>query len=144
MDERDRFRGCLLGLACGDAVGTTVEFCPRGTFDPMTDMVGQGPFHHQPGEWTDDTSMAHCLAACSAGYYSKLYSEQTRSKSFSAMASRTCKPTPSSQLPEEIIAGSWNRIFMGRAMSFGALKQRYGVSFTRILSRTRSYALSIS
>ena len=37
---RDRFRGCLLGLACGDAVGTTVEFKPRGTFEPITDMVG--------------------------------------------------------------------------------------------------------
>jgi ADP-ribosyl-[dinitrogen reductase] hydrolase len=53
----------LLGLAAGDAVGTTVEFSPRGTFTPMTDMVGGGPFHLAPGEWTDDTSMALCLAA---------------------------------------------------------------------------------
>jgi ADP-ribosyl-[dinitrogen reductase] hydrolase len=63
MDERDRFRGCLLGLACGDAVGTTIEFRPRGTFDPVTDMVGGGPFRLKLGEWTDDTSMALCLAA---------------------------------------------------------------------------------
>jgi ADP-ribosyl-[dinitrogen reductase] hydrolase len=62
MDERDRFRGCLLGLACGDAVGTTVEFCPRGSFNPVTDMVGQGPFNLEPGQWTDDTSLALCLA----------------------------------------------------------------------------------
>lgn len=62
MDERDRFRGCLLGLACGDAVGTTVEFRPRGSFPTVTDMVGGGPFHLKPGEWTDDTSMALCLA----------------------------------------------------------------------------------
>jgi ADP-ribosyl-[dinitrogen reductase] hydrolase len=62
MDPRDRFRGCLLGLACGDAVGTTVEFKPRGTFRPVTDMVGGGPFGLNPGEWTDDTSMALCLA----------------------------------------------------------------------------------
>jgi ADP-ribosyl-[dinitrogen reductase] hydrolase len=62
-DERDRFRGCLLGLACGDAVGTTVEFRSRGMFDPVTDMVGGGPFGLKPGEWTDDTSMALCLAA---------------------------------------------------------------------------------
>lgn len=59
----DRYRGCLLGLACGDAVGTTVEFRPRGSFAPVTDMVGGGPFGLDPGEWTDDTSMALCLAA---------------------------------------------------------------------------------
>jgi ADP-ribosyl-[dinitrogen reductase] hydrolase len=62
MDERDRFRGCLLGLACGDAVGTTAEFCARGTFAPVSDMVGGGVFGLKPGEWTDDTSMALCLA----------------------------------------------------------------------------------
>lgn len=58
-----RFRGCLFGLACGDAVGTTLEFKPRGTFTPLTDMIGGGPFRLKPGEWTDDTSMALCLAA---------------------------------------------------------------------------------
>lgn len=58
----DRFLGALLGLACGDAVGTTVEFKRRGTFEPVIDMVGGGPFRLQPGEWTDDTSMALCLA----------------------------------------------------------------------------------
>ncbi len=63
MNQRDRFRGCLLGLAVGDAVGTTVEFCERGTFAPLTDMTGGGPFNLRPGQWTDDTSMALCLAA---------------------------------------------------------------------------------
>lgn len=58
----DRYRGCLLGLACGDAVGTTVEFQPRNSFTPVTDMVGGGPFSLKPGQWTDDTSMALCLA----------------------------------------------------------------------------------
>lgn len=58
----DRFRGCLLGLAVGDAVGTSVEFCPRGSFVPVTDMTGGGPFGLKPGQWTDDTSMALCLA----------------------------------------------------------------------------------
>ncbi len=62
MELRERVRGCLLGLAVGDAVGTTVEFRPRGTFAPLTDLVGGGPFRLQPGEWTDDTSMALCLA----------------------------------------------------------------------------------
>lgn len=58
-----RFKGALLGLACGDAVGTTLEFKPRGTFSPITDMTGGGPFGLRKGEWTDDTSMALCLAA---------------------------------------------------------------------------------
>jgi len=62
MNTADRFRGCLVGLAVGDAVGTTVEFQRRGTFLPLTDMVGGGPFRLRPGEWTDDTSMALCLA----------------------------------------------------------------------------------
>lgn len=60
-ETRDRFLGCLLGLACGDAVGTTVEFSRPGTFKPVTDMVGKGPFGLKPGQWTDDTSMALCL-----------------------------------------------------------------------------------
>ncbi|MVV47302.1 ADP-ribosylglycohydrolase family protein [Pseudomonas sp. PB120] len=58
----ERFRGALLGLACGDAVGTTVEFQPRGSFKPLNNMVGGGPFALNPGQWTDDTSMALCLA----------------------------------------------------------------------------------
>ena len=62
MEERERVRGCLLGLAVGDALGTTLEFRRPGTFAPITDMVGGGPFDLRPGEWTDDTSMALCLA----------------------------------------------------------------------------------
>ncbi len=59
---RDRYRGAMLGLAAGDALGTTVEFSMRGTFEPMTDIIGGGPFELKAGEWTDDTSMALCLA----------------------------------------------------------------------------------
>ena len=59
---RNRFRGCLLGLAAGDALGTTLEFKSPGSFEPIEDMVGGGPFGLQPGQWTDDTSMALCLA----------------------------------------------------------------------------------
>ena len=62
MNELDRYEGALLGLACGDAVGTTLEFQPRGSFVPLTDMVGGGPFSLKAGQWTDDTSMALCLA----------------------------------------------------------------------------------
>lgn len=62
MDRRSRYRGALLGLAAGDALGTTVEFTTPGEFEPLTDIVGGGPFRLKPGEWTDDTSMALCLA----------------------------------------------------------------------------------
>jgi ADP-ribosyl-[dinitrogen reductase] hydrolase len=58
----DRATGALLGLACGDAVGTALEFKRPGTFVPIEDMVGGGPFGLRAGEWTDDTSMALCLA----------------------------------------------------------------------------------
>ncbi len=57
----DRFRGAMLGLAIGDALGTTLEFSPRDRAT-VTDIVGGGPFHLKPGDWTDDTSMACCLA----------------------------------------------------------------------------------
>ncbi len=62
MQLKDRFRGCLVGLAAGDALGTTLEFLPPLSFEPLTDMIGGGPFKLKPGEWTDDTSMALCLA----------------------------------------------------------------------------------
>lgn len=52
----------MLGLAVGDALGTTVEFMRPGRFAPVTDIVGGGPFSLKPGQWTDDTSMALCLA----------------------------------------------------------------------------------
>src|SRR5690606_15081424 len=62
MTNLDKARGALLGLAVGDALGTAVEFKRPGTFEPLTDMVGGGVFNLAPGEWTDDTSMALCLA----------------------------------------------------------------------------------
>lgn len=61
-DFQDRCEGALFGLAAGDAVGTTLEFSPPGSFKPLADMVGGGPFGLRPGQWTDDTSMALCLA----------------------------------------------------------------------------------
>ncbi len=61
-DAREHYRGCLLGLATGDALGTTLEFHAPGSFQPITDIVGGGPFNLKPGQWTDDTSMALCLA----------------------------------------------------------------------------------
>lgn len=58
----DRHAGCLLGLAIGDGVGAAVEFKPPGAFEPLTDMIGGGPHGLEPGQWTDDTAMALCLA----------------------------------------------------------------------------------
>jgi len=59
---RRRAQGAFLGLAVGDAVGTTLEFTRRDAQPRLTDMVGGGPFGLKPGEWTDDTAMALALA----------------------------------------------------------------------------------
>ena len=59
---RDRALGAFIGLAAGDAVGTTLEFERRDARPPLTDMVGGGPFELKPGQWTDDTAMALALA----------------------------------------------------------------------------------
>lgn len=60
--ELDRKRGSLIGLAVGDALGASVEFEMPGMFEEVTDYRGGGPYNLQPGEWTDDTSMALALA----------------------------------------------------------------------------------
>lgn len=59
---RGRAIGCLMGLAIGDAVGTTLEFKSRDSYPRLTDMIGGGPFGLKPGQWTDDTAMALALA----------------------------------------------------------------------------------
>jgi ADP-ribosylglycohydrolase len=63
LDLSARARGTLLGLAAGDALGTTLEFTQPGSFTPISGIVGGGPFNLRPGQWTDDTSMALCLAS---------------------------------------------------------------------------------
>lgn len=57
----DRAIGAMLGLAIGDAIGTTYEFEVRDSLPRLTDMVGGGPFKLKPGQWTDDTAMALAL-----------------------------------------------------------------------------------
>jgi len=67
----DKAEGALFGLAVGDALGSTLEFSdpdeypdfPTLMTGPLTEMVGQGPFHLQPGQVTDDTMMALCLSS---------------------------------------------------------------------------------
>lgn len=62
----DRFTGAMLALACGDALGAPAEFLTREQmkerFGRLTEMVGGGSFGWAPGEWTDDTGMALCVA----------------------------------------------------------------------------------
>jgi ADP-ribosyl-[dinitrogen reductase] hydrolase len=58
----DRYLGSLLGMATGDALGTTCEFSKPGSFVPVSDMIGGGPHKLKAGQWTDDTSMGLCLA----------------------------------------------------------------------------------
>ncbi len=45
----DKYYGCMLGLACDDAIGTTVEFSMPSTFEPLLDMMGGGPFSLEIG-----------------------------------------------------------------------------------------------
>lgn len=63
-DLTARAVGGLLGLACGDALGAPIEFknlaTVRETYGTVTDMIGGGIW--APGEWTDDTGMAICIA----------------------------------------------------------------------------------
>jgi ADP-ribosyl-[dinitrogen reductase] hydrolase len=59
---QDRFKGSFLGLAVGDALGAPVEFKPRKSFPYVTDYMDGGPFNLKKGQWTDDTSLALCIA----------------------------------------------------------------------------------
>jgi ADP-ribosyl-[dinitrogen reductase] hydrolase len=62
LDPRARYRGSLIGLAVGDALGASYEGMPPGSFAPVVDMGGRGLHAIPAGVWTDDTSMALCLA----------------------------------------------------------------------------------
>lgn len=59
---RERFHGALMGLAVGDALGCSVQHRKPGSFTPLGDMLGGGPFDLPRGAWSDDTAMALCLA----------------------------------------------------------------------------------
>ncbi|BDG08598.1 ADP-ribosylglycohydrolase family protein [Anaeromyxobacter paludicola] len=66
---RSRARGAVLGLAVGDALGTTLEFTTPAPCSfralisgPHDELTGGGPFSLEAGQITDDTQMASCLA----------------------------------------------------------------------------------
>jgi len=68
--ERERAEGALLGLAVGDALGTTLELSRPGLpahgtrlDGPHRDVTGGGPFAVAPGQVTDDTHLACCVAS---------------------------------------------------------------------------------
>lgn len=61
----------LLGLATGDALGVPVEFLSRDVLsaDPVTGMRAFGTHRQPAGTWSDDSSLAFCLAeALTVGY----------------------------------------------------------------------------
>eukprot|EP00029_Vermamoeba_vermiformis_P008846 TRINITY_DN4249_c0_g1_i1.p1 TRINITY_DN4249_c0_g1~~TRINITY_DN4249_c0_g1_i1.p1 ORF type:complete len:416 (-),score=82.72 TRINITY_DN4249_c0_g1_i1:92-1339(-) len=62
ITRRERYFGCFFGLICGDAVGTTLEGYKSRPKEKLTDMVGGGPYNLIAGQFTDDSSMALCLA----------------------------------------------------------------------------------
>ena len=67
VDLQDRYRGVLLGLACGDALGGPVEFLSREDIaqqhpDGLRDFIGGGWLNLAPGEITDDTQMTLAIA----------------------------------------------------------------------------------
>jgi ADP-ribosyl-[dinitrogen reductase] hydrolase len=59
---RSRFLGALFGLAAGDALAAATQYRRPGTFTPVGDLLGGGPFDLPRGGWSDDTAMALCLA----------------------------------------------------------------------------------
>lgn len=63
---RDKFRGALIGLAAGDALGATTEFMSKDeveyTYDHLDQIIGGGWLKLKPGEVTDDTEMTLCVA----------------------------------------------------------------------------------
>lgn len=62
----DQAAGCLIGLACGDALGGPVEGMDSGEiagrYGYLDQMVGGGHLGLEPGETTDDTAQALALA----------------------------------------------------------------------------------
>lgn len=62
----DRSRAAFIGMALGDALGATVEFMTaseiRAQYGLFRDIIGGGWLRLKPGQVTDDTQMALCIA----------------------------------------------------------------------------------
>src|SRR5687767_9896210 len=60
----ENIKSCFLGFAVGDALGVPVEFNNRELLQarPVKQMMGHGTWNQLPGTWSDDSSLAFCLA----------------------------------------------------------------------------------
>lgn len=63
---QNRIQGALFGLAIGDALGGTTEFMSpfqiKEQYGQLTELIGGGVWHLEPGETTDDTAMTIAVA----------------------------------------------------------------------------------
>ena len=124
---RDRYRGALLGLAAGDALGTTVEFRSAGTFSPVTDVICNGPFSLKPGDET------RTLNNTSLNLSTTKPINSTMLRKILVLTVATCMATL--LIPSKAMAwggGSWNR--SGSASYTG----RYGNTYSRSWSGSGS------
>ncbi|GAA1614290.1 ADP-ribosylglycohydrolase family protein [Actinoplanes couchii] len=64
--QSDRAAGVLLGAACGDALGVPYEFAAPPPAGRAPRMSGGGLGDYAPGEYSDDTQMAVCIAEVAA------------------------------------------------------------------------------
>ncbi|OAA90493.1 ADP-ribosylglycohydrolase family protein [Clostridium ljungdahlii] len=66
MERLNKLLGGLFGVACGDALGATLEFLSqeegRKTYGYLKDIIGRGHWKLKPGQVTDDTMMTLCVA----------------------------------------------------------------------------------
>jgi len=62
--NKHKVHAALFGLTVGDALGVPVEFLSRATLKqrPVTAMMEYGTHHQPKGTWSDDSSLAFCLA----------------------------------------------------------------------------------
>lgn len=65
-DVRERAQAAFIGMAVGDALGATVEFMTAteiaAKYGVFKEMTGGGWLRLKPGQVTDDTEMALCIA----------------------------------------------------------------------------------
>ncbi len=58
----NRFKGMFWGLVAGDCLGSPIQFTGKDSHPHITEMVPCDIFHTPAGYWTDDASMAFCIA----------------------------------------------------------------------------------
>jgi ADP-ribosyl-[dinitrogen reductase] hydrolase len=61
-DFSNKFHGCLMGLAVGDALGGPLEFSDRDGICSFTEMEGNFHYNLPAGCWTDKTAEMLCVS----------------------------------------------------------------------------------